>query len=69
MISILDSIICNAIGIFVVVSEDEKRGSCPGEKRLNKRGTCDVRCLSDLDCPGQQKCCGGCPRKCTDAVF
>ncbi|XP_046329116.2 perlwapin-like [Haliotis rufescens] len=41
-----------------------KPGSCPVQDGLI--GACVVRCNNDADCFGNQKCCGSCPRQCTD---
>ncbi|XP_046553856.1 perlwapin-like [Haliotis rubra] len=40
-----------------------KPGSCPVQDGL---GACVVSCNNDADCFGNQKCCGSCPRQCTD---
>ncbi|UJR07218.1 hypothetical protein I4U23_011506 [Adineta vaga] len=45
-----------------------KQGSCPSTSS-GMMGICIARCTDDSDCPGVQKCCGGCPRQCTKPVF
>uniref|UniRef100_A0A8D2Q223 WAP domain-containing protein n=1 Tax=Varanus komodoensis TaxID=61221 RepID=A0A8D2Q223_VARKO len=52
----------------VPCSTAEKPGTCPspwpGADRL-----CDVRCHSDWECPGPQKCCPyGCHVSCYDPI-
>jgi hypothetical protein len=45
----------------------DKRGICPSSSNL--MGICVAQCFDDSMCEGDQKCCGGCPRKCTKPVF
>ena len=45
----------------------EKPGSCP--KPSGMIGICIARCNDDSSCPGNQKCCGGCPRECVKPVL
>ncbi|CAF1072796.1 unnamed protein product [Adineta ricciae] len=45
-----------------------KKGSCPVPPS-DMMGICIARCTNDSDCPGAQKCCGGCPRQCTKPVL
>ena len=40
----------------------KKTGSCPPPSTL--AGICVVKCDDDFSCPGNEKCCGGCPRQC-----
>jgi len=53
--------------IEMVAPSAEKPGSCPPPS--GKIGICIARCSTDINCPGDLKCCGGCPRQCTSAVF
>ena len=48
-------------------SSGNKPGSCPPPS--GGMGICIARCSADSDCEGDQKCCGGCPRQCTKAIF
>jgi len=52
--------------IKTVVDVSEKPGSCPPPN--SGIGICIARCTDDSNCPGSQKCCGGCPRQCVPAV-
>lgn len=45
----------------------EKPGSCPPPSHM--MGICIARCTTDDDCPGENKCCGSCPRQCSAAIF
>jgi hypothetical protein len=50
-----------------VAALTEKAGSCPPPSSMF--GICVARCFADSDCAGTHKCCGGCPRQCSPAVF
>jgi len=45
----------------------DKPGRCP---RLapDHTGYCVAQCINDHSCPGEQKCCGGCPKKCVNPL-
>ncbi|UJR17732.1 hypothetical protein I4U23_004630 [Adineta vaga] len=45
-----------------------KLGFCPSTSS-GMMGICIARCTNDSNCPGDQKCCGGCPRQCTKPVL
>ncbi|XP_014799189.1 PREDICTED: WAP four-disulfide core domain protein 18-like [Calidris pugnax] len=46
-----------------------KRGSCP-QSEPGLITTCDVRCSSDSECPGDMKCCHwGCSIRCMKPVL
>ncbi|CAF3974297.1 unnamed protein product [Adineta steineri] len=50
------------------ISSTTKLGTCPSTTS-GMMGICIARCTDDSNCPGDQKCCGGCPRQCTKPII
>jgi hypothetical protein len=51
----------------VTKRSNNKPGSCTPPSGMF--GICTARCTTDGDCPGDEKCCGSCPRACMKALF
>jgi hypothetical protein len=53
--------------VEMIARPTNKPGSCPPPSGMI--GICIARCTEDIDCPGDHKCCGSCPRLCSQAIF
>lgn len=53
--------------VLVETRAIQKVGSCPAPSGMI--GICIARCSTDNNCPGDQKCCGSCPRTCVAPVL